>query len=253
MEIITAEQAIEMGKGLTFEKVWSALMENRIQLNITEELVKKTSEQIKETSELMKETAKRIKETDEQMKETDKRMKETDERIKKTDEQLNKSEIKTEKILANLSKNLGGLGNSLGLLTETLFSTDVWKKFNELGYTFSKQGPHLKFIEGNKVIAEADYFLENGEYAMPVEVKTVLDSEHIAEHLERINIIRRYMDARNDSRKLIGAVAGGSIPENAFKFAQRKGLFVIVLSGENVRIADVPKEYAIREWPLGCV
>jgi hypothetical protein len=47
-------------RGLDFEQVWAALMENR--------------EQLKETDRIVKETAQQMKETDRQMKETDKRL-----------------------------------------------------------------------------------------------------------------------------------------------------------------------------------
>jgi hypothetical protein len=52
-----------IGEGLTFEKVWAALMENR--------------EQLKETAELMKETDRRMKETDKRIGELSKRFGET--------------------------------------------------------------------------------------------------------------------------------------------------------------------------------
>ncbi|GHV86591.1 hypothetical protein AGMMS50230_21990 [Spirochaetia bacterium] len=55
---MAATEAI--GAGLTFEKVWAALMENR--------------EQIKATDRQMEETARQMKETDRQMKATDKRV-----------------------------------------------------------------------------------------------------------------------------------------------------------------------------------
>jgi hypothetical protein len=224
MEILTPEQAVEAAKGLIFENVWAALMENRIQMAKTQN----------------------------QMAETKKNMDESQIRIEKNLADFKKSVVESkktnEKIIKDLSKNIGGLGNSLGLLTESLFSAKLWKKFNKLGYPFTKQGPFLKFIENDKVIAEVDYFLENGDYAMPVEVKTILNNEHIDDHIERIAIIRRYMDARNDKRKLVGAVAGGVIQENVIKYAHKKGLYVIVQTGETVKIADTPDDFTAREW-----
>ena len=159
MDVITAEQAAEAAKGLTFEKVWAALMESRVRME-----------------EMQKETQKQIQESQRQMQELN----------EQTKKKMEESQEETRKIVADLSKNIGGLGNSLGRLTETLFSANLWKKFNELGYPFSKQGPHVKFFDGKKELAEADFLLENGEYAMPVEVKTELTTEDIKEHIQRL-------------------------------------------------------------------
>jgi len=207
---MTAEQAAEAAKGLTFEKVWAALMESR-------QLIEETQKQIKEAQ-------------------------------LETQKQMRESQRKTDKIIADLSKNIGGLGNSLGRFTEAMFSTELRKKFNELGYTFTRQAPRMKFIEYEKVLAEADFFLENGAYAMIVEIKTELSISDIDDHLERIEKIRQYLDKRSDSRKLVGAVAGGIVSENVLKYAQKKGFFVIMQTGDSVAIADMPKGFKPKEW-----
>jgi hypothetical protein len=257
MEIISAEQAIKDAKGLTFEIVWAALMENRKQIDKTDKqfektqlLIDKTQEQMQRSHEQMQEQMQRTqKETQEQMQRT---QRETQEQMQRSHEQMQEkmqeSQRKTDKIIADLSKNIGGLGNSLGRLTEALFSAKLWKKFNSLGFPFTKQGFHVKFHENDRVIAEADVLLENGDYAMPVEVKTELTAEHVDEHLERIAVIRGYFDARDDKRKLVGAVAGGVIGNNVLKYAHRQGLYAIIQSGDSVAIADMPEGFVAREW-----
>ena len=210
METMTAEQAAEAAKGLTFEIVWAALMESR-----------------------------------QQMQESQKQMQE---QMQESQKQMQESQQKTDRIIADLSKNIGGLGNTLGRFTEAMFSTELWAKFNELGFTFSKQGPHIKFMEGRQVLAEVDFFLENGEYAMAVEIKTELSIGDVNEHLERILKIRKYMDERADNRKLVGTVAGGVVVENVMNYAHKKGLFVIIQTGDSVAVADMPQGFKAREW-----
>ena len=211
MDTMTAEQALEAAKGLTFEAVWAALMEDRRQ---------------------MEESRKRMDEIHEQ-----------------TQKEIRESQQKTDKILADLSKNIGGLGNSIGRLTEALFSAELWRKFNELGYPFTKQGPHVKFYgEDKKVLAEADFLLENGDYVMAVEVKAEPAAEDVSDHLQRIEAIRRYYDAHGDKRKLVGAVAGGAVNDNVLKYAQKHGLYVIVQTGDSVAIAESPPGFKAREW-----
>ena len=200
---MTAEQAAEAAKGLTFEKVWEAM-------NRTDERIEKAR-------------------------------KETDERIEKANKELREQ-------IAELSKNVGGVNNSLGRFTESLFSEGLDDLFTAFGYTFKSQGPHYKFKGNGKTIAEADYFLEDGEYAMVVEVKTELKAADVDEHIERLETIRQHFDARGDKRILIGAVAGGIVNKSVLSYAQGKGLYVITQRGDNAVVADMPRGFKPREW-----
>ena len=155
---------------------------------------------------------------------------------------------KMEKTVSDLSKNLGGLGNLQGRLTEAMFEAELWKKFNEKDFFFTTQISHYKFTENRQVVAEVDFFLENGEHAMPVEIKTELSLADIDEHIERITKIRKYMDARGDSRKLAGAVGGEIVPENVLNYAHKKGLYVVTQTGDSVAIAAAPNNFTPREW-----
>jgi len=225
---MTAEQAAKAAKGLTFEKVWEALMESR--------------ERIEELRESQRETDRQIKES---QRENDKIIKES---RRETDRHIEESRRENNKIIKELSKNIGGLGNSLGRLTEAMFSAELYKKFCEIGFTFSKQAERVKFSVNKQVIAEVDLFFEDGEYIMLVEIKTDLSIDDVNRHLDKIEIIRKYMDTRGDSRKIVGAVAGGSVTKKVLEYAQNEGLYVVVQSGEAVEIASMPKNFKVREW-----
>jgi hypothetical protein len=177
---MTAAEALEAAKGLTFEKVWAMFQE--------------TDKQIKE-----------------------------------------------------LSRNIGGLSSSLGKWAEEMISANLWQKFAALGYTFTHGGPE-KYWEDNRIVTQVDILLENGDYAMPVEVKSVLAEKDVDEHLERIEKIRGLFDRRGDRRKLVGAVAGMSVAGEVKKYAQGKGLYVLVQSGDSVTVADAPKNFKAQEW-----
>jgi len=228
MEEMTAEQAAAAAKGLTFETVWAALMETR----------KNQEESYKQMQEYQRESQKRMEASH----------RETQRELRESQRELRESQKKTDKIIADLSKNIGGLGNSLGRFIEDMFSAELWEKFSKLGFAFTRQSPHIKFIENERVFAEVDVFLENGVYAMLVEVKTVLATDDIDDHLARIEKIRRYLDARGDKRKLIGAVAGGVISESVLNYAQKNGLYAITQSGDSVEIASTPQGFKAREW-----
>ncbi|MDR1286527.1 MAG: hypothetical protein LBK08_02865, partial [Treponema sp.] len=100
------ETAQTAGEGLTFEKVWAALMENREQMKATDRRIEATAEQ-------MKATDRRIEATDRQMKETDRQMKATDRR-------------------------LGELANRFGDMVEYMVLPNLVTKFEELQFTFTR-------------------------------------------------------------------------------------------------------------------
>jgi predicted transcriptional regulator len=199
--MMTADEAREAAKGLSFEDVWAALLKTDAQIEKMSKRVDKTSAEV----------------------------------------------AKTSKEVAKLTKNLGGIGNSLGKMTEAMFSAELWKKFGVHGFKFTK-GSRIKFSADNQVLAEVDFFMENGDYAMPVEIKTELSVEDVDDHLKRMDKIRKYMNGKKDRRKLVGAVAGAVVPPNVLKYAQRKGFFVLVQTGDSIAIAKMPKGFSPTEW-----
>jgi hypothetical protein len=128
-----------------------------------------------------------------------------------------------------------------------MVSVKLWEKFNAIGYTFACGGPH-KYWENGRVAAQVDVLLENGDYAMPVEIKPELTVEDVDDHLIRIEKVREQLDKRGDKRKLVGAVAGMVVAEGVKKYAQKKGLYVVVQSGDTAALADVPEGFEAREW-----
>jgi len=236
MEMMTAEQAAEAAKGLTFEKVWAALMESRRSM---EELKKRMKESDRELKKRMKESDRELKK---RMEESDREFKK---RMEESDRELKKRMDASQK---RIEKNLGDMGNSIGLLTESMFTNELWKKFRDFGIPVTEQVSHRKFGDDEIGFAEVDVFMENGEYAIAVEIKTKMTIERIDDHLDRIEIVRRHMDKRGDARKLLGAVGCGTIYENEIKYAQKKGLYVVIQSGDSVAIADAPKSFRPREW-----
>ena len=196
----------------------------------------------------MQETDQKIHETAQQMKETDRKIaelsKETDRKMQETAQQMKETDRK----ITELSKNIGGLSGSLGRLMESMFSAKLWELFTGLGYEFTKGCRDQKFREHKRVIAEVDIFLENGDYAMPVEIKTILSRDDVDEHLERIEKIRGYMDAKGDGRRLVGAIAGGSVGEDVRRYAHKHGLYLLVQSGDAVALAELPQGFKPKTW-----
>jgi hypothetical protein len=209
-------QTREPQRGLTFEDVWAAMME----------------------------TDKKFQETDRQIRETDRQMKETDRQIKELREESKKTELK----MRETDRQIGELGNRFGELAEHLVTPNIAEKFRALNYTFTKAGPDLAFFNRDGTfLTEVDVWLENGEFAMAVEVKSKLRKEHVDDHIERMKILRSYLDERSDTRKLLGAVAGAIVPPALKKYVLKKGFYLIGQSGDTVKI-EVPEDFKPRVW-----
>ena len=206
---ITAEQAAEAARGLTFEKVWAALMESR-------------ERQEKASAEM-------------------------DRQLKETFAEVKESLAKTNASVDRTAKQVGELSGSIGRITEEMFAANLKAKFDGI-YKFIKGGPQKFWDADGNTAAQVDIFLENGEYAMAVEIKTTLKKSDVEDHLERIEQVRQCMNESGNKRKLVGAVAGAVVQNEAFHYAQQQGLYVLTQSGESVVFAKSPRGFKAAEW-----
>jgi hypothetical protein len=166
------------------------------------------------------------------------------ERFKETAERFKE----TERLVKETTRTVGNLSNKLGIVVEHLVLSNIKEKFNVLGYEFTKAGPSV-LIEDHKkqIITQIDAMLENGEFALAIEVKTQLNVGHVDEHLERMEKLRRYADDRGDKRKFLGAVAGAVVADNVKAYALKKGFYVIRQSGDTVTIEN-PQGFEPKTW-----
>jgi hypothetical protein len=209
-----SEAVHEPRKALSFEDVWAMFQE--------------TDRKFQETDRKFQETDRKIQETARQMKETDLKMQETAQRMKETDRQI------------------GRLGNRLGDLIEHLTASNLLEQFKQLNYEFTRVSRNNKIRDlDNQILAEIDILLENGEYAMVVEVKSLLTLTDVKEHIKRMETLRRYADLHRDERKYVSSVSGALIEEDARDFALKKGIYVIEHPGETVEIL-IPE--TVRTW-----
>jgi vacuolar-type H+-ATPase subunit E/Vma4 len=225
-----AEQNIhEPPERSTFEDVWA--------------MFRKMAEESERKFQKMREASERERRErrEEFEREFRKRAEESERKFQKMREESDKQLKETWRIVGNLS-------NKLGIVVEQLVLTNILEKFNELGYGFSKMGPNIRIEDTKKnIIMEIDAMLENGEYALAIEVKTQLNVKDVDEHLERMDKLRRYADDRHDTRKFLGAVAGAIVAGNVKAYALKKGFYVIKQSGDTVSIEN-PGGFQPREW-----
>jgi hypothetical protein len=210
-----AQTQPKFSEDIIFEKVWATL--DRIT-----ERQEETAHRQEATDLRMMETARRQEETARRQEETDRQMKETDRRI-------------------------GKLGNRFGEVVEYMVAPNLCEKFREFDLIFPKANSGTRVSDHkNNIHFEIDIMLENGSIAMLVEAKTKLTTEHVNEHIERLEKMRKYADLHGDKRSFLGAVAGVVLTSNVKDYALKHGFFAIEPSGETFNI--IPPNGKPKEW-----
>jgi len=159
--------------------------------------------------------------------------KEAEQSRKESEESRKRLELQVE--AAN--KKVEKLGDRIGDLIEDMVRGGAVRLFRALGYDFTLCSRHVEFDNRKlNISGEVDLFLENGEYALLVEVKTNLSVDDVNDHVERLQKYRQFADARGDKRRFIAAAGGGEVRSNIRTYALKQGLFVIQQSGDNVEV-----------------
>ena len=161
------------------------------------------------------------------------------------DRRMKKAELQMEKT----KKIVGDLGNRIGEIVEKMVEGNIVEKFRALDYDIMQCAQNVNY-EYKKlgIRGEIDLFLEDGDVAILIEVKTTLTTSRVRKHIKKIEEYRRCADARGDKRRFIGAVAGAVVKHEAKEFAHKNGMYVIVQSGKAVEIVPVPEGFKVKEW-----
>jgi hypothetical protein len=181
----------------------------------------------------MIELDRRMMEADRRMMETERLMKETDRRMKETD------------------KKISRLGSRIGEIVESMVEGNIVEKFQALGYDVEGCSPNASFMNKKLGISgEIDLLLVGGDIDILIEVKTTLEEADVHKHIGRVEKYRRYIDAMGGKNKshFIGAVAGAVVRKEVDETAHKNGLYVIVQSGEAVKIVPPPDGFTVKEW-----
>ena len=219
-------------RGLTFEKVWASIQELKAEND------RRSEENDRQSRELREENDRLIKEFREFQK---KSQEETALRLKE-----NSLEMKESSRL--LDKKLSALGNRFGEMIEYLASPGLKEKFKAFGFDLAEFCHDKEFWTGKQIIAEADVFLESSDMAMVVEMKSKPDIDDVKDHIERMDKLRKYADAKGDTRKYFGALGGMVWGENERNYALKSGLYVIEPSGNTFDVIAPMGDCKPREW-----
>jgi hypothetical protein len=239
MAYMTAEEALDAAKGMTFEKMWALMMGDRERLAESE---KRQEERTKEMDRSFAELKASDAELKARVAETSARVAETSARVDATTANVDKIAERVDRV----TKNVGGLNQSIGELVETLIASRLWEKFPS--YNFKELSQRVKLLdEHNNVMAEVDILLVNTEWTMAVEVKREPDKDDVRYHLRRMKLLRQYSFAGVRGKKLVGAIAGGVVSPSVRNYAQKSGLYVLELNGEQVSLVESPPGFAALE------
>jgi len=162
---------------------------------------------------------------------------------KDTERLLKETIAEREKDRKEYDKRFGDMDNRFGEIVENLLAPTMIDRFIDLGVVFQTASTNFKVKDHkNKIYFEIDVFLQNGDTAMLVEIKTNLTISYINEHINRLEKMRAFADLHNDKRSFLGAVAGVVVPLKVKNYALENGLYLIEPAGENLNITPPHNE-----------
>ena len=170
----------------------------------------------------------------EMFQETSRQFKEIEKRFKDTDKKFQN----TEKLISSLT-------SKWGRFVEGLIAPAVVRIFGERNIAVDKVYQRVRARKNGSGM-EVDILAIDGEYAVLIEAKSTLTVSDVKEHLDRLAKFKTYFPEYRD-RKVVGAVAGIVIDENADRYAYQKGLFVITESGDTVAFLN-NKKFVPKTW-----
>lgn len=158
---------------------------------------------------------------------TDKKMKETDIKIDKLTIQISEQ-----------SKMINGIAESNGLAAETLISNTLENSLSLNGWSFDYADINVKkHIKGLNIREQFDLVLGKENLLAIVEIKYRVRTEDVTELANRK--IPNYKKLfPNETRHIVGVVAGMSIDDHTIEVAKANGIYAITLSGDQIKVEN---------------
>ncbi len=204
------------------------------------DLFKETSVKFQETERLLKEKSQ---ETEKLLKEksleTEQKFQETDRKFQESDRKFQESNKEFDRRMKLLDRKLGSLTDRLGEFVEEMVKPAVVRLFSDRGI---KVHQVMKNVEGfdDKGAFEIDLLVVNEDELVVVACKSKIVIKDIDEHISRIGKFKR-ISHQYKGYRILGAVAGMVISDEASMYAYKKGFFVLCQSGESIEIRNDQK------------
>ncbi|MCL1992434.1 MAG: hypothetical protein FWG66_05765 [Spirochaetes bacterium] len=154
-----------------------------------------------------------------------------------------------EKQVEKVENQLGKLGNSIGGVLEMLVAARLWEKFSAYPYGFKQAHKRVMVYKTGTSweLTEIDILLADTDWVMAVEVKREVAKSDVEHHVKRMKLVRDNPPAVAKGKKLLGAVAGGTVSPDVRDFAFECGFFVLELKGEAVELLPTPAGFSPAE------
>jgi hypothetical protein len=244
-----------IGKGLTFEKVWAAIQETDRQMKenqrfLTQLFAETKREMAERAADFDREMSAQAADFDRKMAE---RAADFDREMAalaaKADLDRKENEKQRKESEKQFNKQFGALSHRFGEVVEYALVPELAAKFRELNFEFEKLHRNTKITDPvHNIFTQVDAYLENSDKVMIVEIKSKPDIDDIDDHIERMEKLRLHADFRNDKRIYLGAVAGAVMNDNVRTYILKSGFYVIEPSGETVKIEVPQGKYRPHEW-----
>ena len=192
---------------LTFEKVWAALMENREQMEKTEQRMEK------------------------QFAENEREREEIKQWSKEGWQDLWKS-------MKAMQKELGGIGNSNGKVAESYFVNSFNNSMEFAGQKYDGMDAGVKRrIKSLNLKGEYDLLLYNCTSVVIIEIKYSAEKKHVGWLLEEVAVFKQLFPQYANFDLYVG-LAALHFEEGTEKEAIKNGIAIIKQVGENMVIYD---------------
>lgn len=174
------------------------------------------------------------------------------EEVAKRQEEFAKQQEETSREIRGVNEGMKDLRELFtgqwGKLVEALVEPSVLRLFQERGIQVIDTAQRLKTTKNGEQM-EIDILATNKDSVIVVEVKTTLKVEDVNYFIEKLSRFFEFFP-KYKGMKLYGAVAGIRIEESADRYAYRKGLFVLTLSGEGMVVILNDEKFRPVEWSV---
>ncbi|MBF0139202.1 MAG: DUF3782 domain-containing protein [Magnetococcales bacterium] len=176
-------------------------------------------------------------ETDRKFQETDRKFQETDRRLRESLEKTWAQLQETDRVVKDVSRQIGNLGGKWGQFVENMIAPACETLFAQRGIPVHEVHQRVKLKHDDGRHMEIDIMVVNNNAVVLVEVKSTLTVADVRQFKKTIASFKEFRPLYKDFR-VMGAVAGIVIEEQADDYARNQGLFVIAQSGDNVVLAN---------------
>ena len=186
--------------------------------------------------QMFQETNKQFQDTEKRFKDTEKRFKDLEQRFKDTDRMLTEKFQETDRKIDKLARLYGGVSENSRDVAEEFFRRGLEARNSIFGLEYEEVDQLAR--KTRQLQGEYDIVLHNGEYSIVIEVKYKLHPKGVEDFINRKLPKFKPLFPEYADKKLIGAVAGMSVPPDSYELATELGLLVLTQSGETIAVMN---------------